>query len=167
MAARRPDLVERDIVRAIRVVPAADSTETIYRFAFNADESLKRSIDRLKEVLSNKHPTGRLEDILSEAIDDYLERNDPLRREPAQRRETRNPDARRVPPAIRDEVWRRDAGRCAFAGEGRRCRETKWLELDHVIPWALGGKSDDARNIRLLCRAHNQWEAETWFGPRR
>lgn len=41
----------------------------------------------------------------------------------------------------------------------RRC-----LEYDHRRPFALGGSSDDAENIRLLCRAHNRLHAEYAFG---
>ena len=64
-----------------------------------------------------------------------------------------------------DIVWRRDGGRCAYLGpDGHRCGETAWLELDHIIPWARGGRSDEPGNIRLLCRAHNQSEAARLFG---
>jgi Holliday junction resolvasome RuvABC DNA-binding subunit len=37
------------------------------------------------------------------------------------------------------------------------------LELDHVEPRALGGR-DDAENLRVRCRAHNQLAAEQVFG---
>jgi len=120
-------------------------------------------IDRLKDLLSHKYPAGELEDLFKETLGYYLEREDPLRADPAERRATRNPRARSVPPAIRDEVWRRDESRCTFVSdEGRRCEATRWLELDHIVPWALGGRSDDAGNIRLLCR-HNQQEARRVF----
>ncbi|MDD5657925.1 MAG: HNH endonuclease signature motif containing protein [Elusimicrobia bacterium] len=72
---------------------------------------------------------------------------------------------RYIPKWVKDEFWRRDAGRCAYAGpDGTRCGETAWLEWDHIIPWALGGPSHDPANIRLLCRAHNQTLARRSFG---
>jgi 5-methylcytosine-specific restriction endonuclease McrA len=37
------------------------------------------------------------------------------------------------------------------------------LELDHIRPVALGGKST-ADNLRLCCRAHNSLYAEQIFG---
>jgi hypothetical protein len=37
------------------------------------------------------------------------------------------------------------------------------LELDHAEPRALGGR-DDAENLRVRCRAHNQLAAEQVFG---
>ncbi|MBI4387063.1 MAG: HNH endonuclease [Elusimicrobia bacterium] len=67
---------------------------------------------------------------------------------------------RHIPSWVRKKVWQRDAGRCAYIGPERiRCGETAWLEWDHIIPWVLGGSSNDPANIRLLCRAHNQSEA--------
>ena len=73
--------------------------------------------------------------------------------------------SRHVAAAVRREVWRRDAGRCAFVGaDGRRCDETAFLELHHLVPFADGGEST-ARNLSLRCRAHNQYEADLWSGP--
>jgi hypothetical protein len=37
------------------------------------------------------------------------------------------------------------------------------LELDHVVPKALGGSSEP-ENLRVRCRAHNQLWAEQVFG---
>ncbi|MFA5137665.1 MAG: HNH endonuclease signature motif containing protein [Elusimicrobiota bacterium] len=72
---------------------------------------------------------------------------------------------RRIPHWVRDAVWARDAGRCTFVGpDGRRCAERGGLEFDHIIPWALGGTSNDPDNIRLLCRTHNQRAASRVFG---
>ncbi|MDE2291834.1 MAG: HNH endonuclease [Elusimicrobia bacterium] len=73
--------------------------------------------------------------------------------------------SRRVPRWVKDAVWRRDGGRCAFVSEdGRRCGCAEWLEFDHVVPFALGGLSDDPANVRLLCRTHNQAAARAVFG---
>jgi 5-methylcytosine-specific restriction endonuclease McrA len=72
--------------------------------------------------------------------------------------------SRHIPAAIRREVWKRDAGRCAFQGENGRCTETGFLEFHHVIPYADGGEAV-ANNVQLRCRSHNSYEAEQWFGP--
>ena len=74
------------------------------------------------------------------------------------------PKGRRIPKALRRLVWERDGHRCSFVGtDGHRCGETRELEIDHIIPWALGGATT-AENLRVLCRAHNQFEAERLFG---
>lgn len=71
---------------------------------------------------------------------------------------------RTVPAHVMREVWARDGGRCTFVGDhGARCPARAGLEFDHVQPVALGGEST-TDNVRLLCRAHNQYAAEQVFG---
>jgi hypothetical protein len=72
--------------------------------------------------------------------------------------------SRHIPAAVKREVWRRDAGRCAFIGDAGRCTETGCLEYHHVVAFADGGAAS-VSNIQLRCRAHNAHEAERWFGP--
>lgn len=47
--------------------------------------------------------------------------------------------------------------------DGRRCEERKFVELDHVEGVARGGEPTES-NLRLLCRAHNQFQAECTCG---
>jgi hypothetical protein len=78
----------------------------------------------------------------------------------------RSKRSRHVPAAVRRAVYQRDCGQCSFvSNDGRRCEARALLELDHVEPWAkLGDAGLD--NIRLRCRAHNQWHARECFGAR-
>jgi len=56
---------------------------------------------------------------------------------------------------------------CAFVGKhGRVCGETRFLELDHIVPKAHGG-TDEPANLRWLCRHHNGYEAHRVLGPDR
>ena len=73
--------------------------------------------------------------------------------------------SRVVPQKVRDEVWERDGGRCTFVSckTGRRCNSMHGLEIDHIQPFARGGTSS-AKNLRLLCRQHNQLAAIQVFG---
>jgi 5-methylcytosine-specific restriction endonuclease McrA len=69
-----------------------------------------------------------------------------------------------IPAAVRREVHERDGGQCTFLdARGRRCPSRAFLELDHVHPVALGG-TNDAANLRTMCRMHNRWMAERIFG---
>src|SRR5262249_14465646 len=70
-------------------------------------------------------------------------------------------DARRCVPAhVRRAVWRRDQGQCTYVSEtGHRCSARSRLELDHVHEASRGGPSTIS-NLRLRCRAHNQYTAE-------
>src|SRR3954469_3866107 len=71
---------------------------------------------------------------------------------------------RRVPAAVRREVFMRDGRQCSYvSAEGRRCSSRRCLELDHVKPHARGGGGESA-NLRVLCRAHNQRYARQCFG---
>jgi 5-methylcytosine-specific restriction endonuclease McrA len=74
---------------------------------------------------------------------------------------------RYVPAALRDDTLKRAGYRCAFVGiDGTRCSETRGLQIDHITPVALGGRSDPG-NLRVLCRAHNLHEAERLLGKER
>src|SRR5689334_22206962 len=69
-----------------------------------------------------------------------------------------------VAAATRREVFARDGERCTYVdSEGRRCQCRTRLELDHIVPKALGG-GDEASNLRVRCRAHNRHAAEEIFG---
>jgi 5-methylcytosine-specific restriction endonuclease McrA len=71
---------------------------------------------------------------------------------------------RYVPAAERREVFTRDEARCTFTDEqGQRCRETRYLELHHLKPFAHGGENL-ASNLTLRCTAHNSLAAEQDFG---
>lgn len=138
------------------------------RIHFTADRAILDKLERLKGLLRHKYPHGRLECVIGEALDALLEKKEPSR-EPKFRRAPRPsaPFSRRVPRHVRRTVWKRDGGRCTFVGsDGRRCPATGWLEFDHIVPHAAGGRSDTAGNIRVLCRTHNQYRARRAFGSR-
>ena len=124
---------------------------------------------RAQDLLRHSLPTGDLAEVIDRALTllvDDLERRRMATVKQVRRTEetsdaTRS-SSRYVPAAVRREVWRRDAGRCAFVGAKGRCAETGQLELHHVEPFALGGSTTVA-NLELRCRAHNQYEAALLF----
>jgi hypothetical protein len=71
---------------------------------------------------------------------------------------------RYVPVRVRREVRMRDGGQCTFTtADGKRCPARSHLQFDHVLEVARGGDATTA-NLRLRCRAHNQYTAEQAFG---
>lgn len=71
-------------------------------------------------------------------------------------------DPRRVPAATPRAAYAKSDGRCQYVSpDGRRCPARAFLELDHVVPRAMGG---DHQSVRILCRAHNQRAAELSLG---
>ena len=74
------------------------------------------------------------------------------------------PRGRGIPKALRRQIWERDGGSCAFeSADGHRCSSTTRVEIDHITPVAHGGRTE-LENLRLLCRAHNPFEAERVLG---
>ena len=66
--------------------------------------------------------------------------------------------SRYIPAPVRREVWLRDGGCCSYVDphSGRRCGSRFLLELDHIVPYALGGVAEPG-NLRLRCRAHHRF----------
>ncbi len=64
---------------------------------------------------------------------------------------------RAIPAAVKRQVWQRDGGRCSYLDRrtGRRCNSRHLIEIDHIVPYALGGGADPG-NLRLLCQAHHR-----------
>ena len=66
---------------------------------------------------------------------------------------------RAVPAAIKKQVLKRSGGVCEFSG----CDEHRYLELEHIQPFARGGRHE-LTNLKLYCKAHNQRAAIIQFG---
>ena len=76
----------------------------------------------------------------------------------------KRPPSRYIPMEVRNAVWERDQGRCAFMSErGRWCSARRFLEYHHIIPFAWGGETT-IDNLELRCRTHNGYEGELLFG---
>ena len=148
---------------------------------FVAEEGLAGKIERAKEILRHKFPEGKFEDIFNQALEDLLEKRDPMRKaERAKKKEEakapseikikeNTPEksekflSRYISQETKRRVWERDGGRCSYeSADGRRCGERNFIQIDHVQPFALWGKSTE-ENLRLLCAQHNKGRAEKTF----
>jgi len=54
-----------------------------------------------------------------------------------------------IPTKIKQEVWKRDGGKCI------KCGAKDNLHFDHIIPHSKGGTSISAENVQILCAKHN------------
>lgn len=139
-------------------------------FRFSGSSELRVKYERAKNLLLASRRARTMEAVVEAGIDALLDRLDPERRiarrkTKAGRRSDRRERSRKVSLTLHDEVWARDGGRCVFIGsDGCRCAATTGLEIDHIRPYGLGGRSDDPTNLRLMCRAHNQLLARRVFG---
>jgi HNH endonuclease len=127
-------------------------------------EKLRRVQDWMRHSIPDGDPAAIFDRALTLLLEDLAKTKFAAANRPRAGREATR-GSRHIPAAIRREVWRRDGGTCGFVGEQGRCHETGFLEFHHVVPFADGGETT-ATNLELRCRAHNQYEAEQWFGAR-
>ena len=153
---------------------------------FLADEELVAKFEQAKALLCGRHSMMSFADVLDVLVTEFLDRRSPKarheRREMKKDKEVdttnvgsedkkvRTPNVgsrkRHIAAAVRDEVYVRDGGQCAFTGpDETRCESRKGLEIDHIIPIAMGG-TNEIDNLRLLCPAHNLRAAEHMLGER-
>jgi hypothetical protein len=129
----------------------------------------KATHDKLRQaqaLLSHAVPSGDVAEVLDRALDALIERLERRKygasERPGRARNSENP--RRIPAHVRRAVRARDGDQCTFViDRGRRCAERKFLEFDHEVPAARGGEAT-LSNIRLRCRAHNQYDADRVYG---
>jgi 5-methylcytosine-specific restriction endonuclease McrA len=155
------------VAAAVQAAPMPPVVQRVH-FSFTGDEALFRDVERVKALSRHRWPGGHLEDVFAGAIRALLAKIDPdirSRRRERARRLSAGARSRNIARAVKDEVWIRDGGKCAYkTPEGKTCGARAGLEYDHIRPWALGGSSEDACNVRLLCRAHNVLEARRVLG---
>jgi 5-methylcytosine-specific restriction endonuclease McrA len=154
-----------------RLIPIAAGR---YELRATIDQATHDKLRKLQALLSHAVPSGDLAEVLGRAFDAAIQafekrryakraaRADDTDVRPARKRPSKS--ARHIPADVRRAVHERDGARCSFvSATGRRCEETRFLQFDHILPLARGGTST-VENLRLRCRAHNQYEAERMFG---
>ena len=152
---------------ALEPYPRVDPTSP-GRFALqiSLDQRTHDLLRRAQELLGPAANGHDMAQVLGRALEELVRR---LEHEkfaatdsPRARRSLAN--GRYVPAEMKREVAERDGYQCAFvSATGRRCSERSDLEVDHVVPIARGGRTT-LDNLRLLCAAHNQYEAERVYG---
>lgn len=56
---------------------------------------------------------------------------------------------RQIPTWVKQEVYKRDKGRCV------ECGASDHLHFDHDLPFSKGGSGAIPQNVRILCARHN------------
>ena len=142
----------------------AEQVKVQFTMSRQALAKMKHAMDLLGPAVAHNDVAALFEKLLDMAIP-ALEKNKFAATErPRAPRATTTANPRTIPAHVKRDVWKRDGGRCTFkSATGRRCECTRGLEFDHVTPVALGGQAT-TENVRLLCRKHNQLEAERRLG---
>jgi hypothetical protein len=136
-------------------------------------EELHEMLKRVQDLVSTQSgKAASLEETLQAALALYIEKKDPIEKAqraearvekakkpvPGQASESKSPSSnpRFIPAWLVHAIRRRDQGQCAYRSlDGVRCSQKRWLELHHIQPLALGGKST-LENLKLICRGHHQ-----------
>ena len=86
---------------------------------------------------------------------------DPTR--PAEWSEPSKLNSRFIPIDLKRFVFNRSKGQCEFVARvtKKRCESHYRLQIDHIYPFALGGRTE-VSNLRHLCMSHNLRMAKEW-----
>jgi hypothetical protein len=138
------------------------------RFLLNVmiDQETRDLLQRVQELMSHQIASGDVAEVLKQSLKQQLatleKRKFATTARPRPTKGSTNP--RYIPASVRRAVHERDGNRCTFVSStGHRCEECAQLEYDHVKEVARGGVAT-IDNIRLRCRAHNQFVAGRTFG---
>ncbi len=159
-------------------------TSELTQISLVVDSETMEMLKRFQELKGNQNHG----EILKTTLKEYLKRNDPeqktlkpkqnsnvdgekevhsnSRHQPADVKN--NLASRYVPVETKHRIWQRAHSRCEYTDpkSQRRCESRHRLQLDHITPWSVGGKSDFA-NLRLACPTHNQLYAIQYFGEKK
>jgi hypothetical protein len=142
----------------------AEQVKLQFTISRQALAKMQHAMDLLGAAVAPRDVAALFERLLDMALPALEKRKFAATERPRAPRPEPSANARSIPAHVKREVWRRDDGRCTFVnGKGRRCACRSGIHFDHVKPVALGGAAT-IENIRLLCPAHNQLEAERRLG---
>lgn len=119
-------------------------------------------LKKLQALTGKSSCTELLELLVDEALKKKDPKHNPRLKDPVAPFEVKT-RAASVP--LKRLIQKRDRYQCTWVHEksGKRCEATKYLELDHIQPWSLGGATS-AENLRLLCTAHHGLVTTQLFG---
>ena len=141
------------------VQPKEEIKEERYEMKFSVS---KETYDKFMKVRAKaSHALGKdlsIEAVFTRLIEAEL-------REVKPRASVKSLDTSRyIPAQLRSDIFKQDKAQCSYvAADGTRCTETHYLEVDHVKPFGIGGKTEPG-NVRVLCSMHNLLLAKKTYG---
>ncbi|MDD9988198.1 MAG: hypothetical protein OXQ31_18115 [Spirochaetaceae bacterium] len=160
-AARERDhaTAAQDAAVHIHATPTAEGTEGATRqpaspslLSPGHDTASAAGTTPTAERAEERTPHPRPASVAPRTRQEATDRPAAARTTPAATTSTAKPCAsgRAIPAAVKRQVWQRDGGRCSYLDRqtGRRCNSRHLIEIDHILPYALGGGADPM-NLRL------------------
>lgn len=167
---RAKTLTQRELEKAVVTVNPKAAIERMsfvatdrVQFQCGISEKLMRKIERAQDLLSQRlKRSASMEDVLEVLTSKYLQSEDPVSKAerakkivPAKARFSRIVP-RVIPMAVKHQVALRDQGQCSFVNsDGQRCGATRFVQMHHVQPLAMGG-AHTTENLATLCFHHHR-----------
>ena len=150
---REPNGIEEIHLRALRIL-----VERLEKRRFGAPARPATSVKSAESAESAKSPKSPKSDEPARLAENSQEASKNVPKPSC-------PPSRHIPARVRRAVFERDGARCTHADStAQRCRETRRLELHHLVPFARGGEHT-VTNLTLRCAPHNALAAELDFSP--
>jgi hypothetical protein len=138
-----------------------------YQIRFTASAATRDKLKEAQDLLRHAVPTGDLGEIVDRAMTvllKELKRKKYAATDRPRRSRGPAPGSRAIAAPVRRDVATRDDERCAYVSrDGRRCATRAYAEFHHVDPYGMGGEGTVDRT-ELRCRAHNEYEAQLFYG---
>jgi hypothetical protein len=138
-----------------------------YQIRFTASAGTRDKLMEAQDLLRHAVPNGDMAEIIDRALTlllRELKRKKFAATEGPRRSRGPAPGSRTIAAGVQREVATRDDERCAYVSpDGRRCNARAYAQFHHVDPYAIGGEATVERT-ELRCRAHNEYEAELFYG---
>ena len=157
-------------------------TAELRRLHLTVSKRLLAKLAAAKDALSHSHPGASEETVFEVGLDLINERQarrrgllkNPRKKTTAHTDPTRpthdtaapaKDPGRYVAADVRRAIWERDQGKCQWKLEGGGiCGETRRVELDHIAPFAKGGRILKPEDGRVLRDFHQDVAARREFG---
>jgi len=120
------------------------ATATDWDFSVTISTPLKDKLEKIRNLKS--HSIKSWEDVLEVMADATLKELTKVRSPRATATPSRSPT-----PAMKNALLRSAGHKCQAKG----CSAEAFLQVDHVIPVAMGGRTEMG-NLMVLCAAHNR-----------
>jgi 5-methylcytosine-specific restriction endonuclease McrA len=137
-----------------KILDSYSSSPKKKKIQLEVDEELLEKLSKLKALHSHKN-LSELE-LLHRLMDQELKKFEPKAKPQKETTSLPAPEVkapRYISQSIQKEL--RAKGQCEYVSpKGQRCTSTHYLQIHHVQAYAKGG-SNELKNLKLFCRAHN------------
>ena len=171
LAERFPEAMSRG--ESLRAISATESRLTVV-----LDRAGVAALERAKDHLSHTRPAASWSEVVKHCVASFVKKVEGTKSKVVSSMENVTPSPAATQRAAAGEkprgrvglgLRRTVLGRANYSCEykdprtGRLCGSRFQVEVDHILPRALGG-SDEASNLRCLCKTHNLAMAERELG---